>query len=78
MPTTQHGQIRRQLGDITGRRYEAQIAAKGDRAVAVKHTMDSLNDGTAITIVPEKGGAAWAVPSHVVELVKTMIERGDL
>ncbi len=78
MPTTSHGQILRQRGDITGRRYEAQVAAKGDRSVAIKHTMDSLNDGTPLTIMPERGGAAWAIPTHLVELIKAAIDRGDL
>ena len=77
MPTN-HGQILRQHGDITGRRFLATQQRKDDRRSAVLHTTNSLNDGTAITIIPEQGGAPWAVPTRVVELVKVMIEAGVL
>jgi hypothetical protein len=65
-------------GDLTGRRLLAQVKSKGDRTVAIKHSIDTLMDGSALTIIPERGGAAWAVPSHVVELIRAAIDRGDL
>ena len=65
-------------GDLTGRRLLAQAKFKGDRAVAIKHSIDTLMDGSALTIIPEMGGAPWAIPTHVVELVRAAIERGDL
>lgn len=76
--STNHGQIVRQHGDITGRRFLATQQRKDDRRSAVLHTTNSLNDGTAITIIPEQGGAPWAIPTHVVELVRAAIDRGDL
>ncbi len=74
MPTTNHGQILRQHGDITGRRFLAQVAAKGDRTAAINRTINSLREDAIVTI-PEVGGGDWACPKRLVELILAAAER---
>ena len=64
-------------GDMTGARYMANLADKDNREAAVTHTINSLREDP-IVIVPERGGASWACPKHLVELIRSHIERGTL
>ena len=64
-------------GDTTGRKFLAQAQEKTDRVTAINRTINSLREDP-VTIIPEKGGAAWAIPTHVVELIRAAINRGVL
>ncbi len=63
--------------DITGNRYLRNLDEKADRDLAIGHTVNSLHEDP-ITIIPERAGASWAVPSHVIELIRAAIDRGVL
>lgn len=79
MPTTSDGRIIRSHGDMTGRAYDAAQRMKGNRTAAITHTINAMTtDGYALTFIPEAGGADWAIPSHVIELIRPLILRGDL
>lgn len=65
-------------GDVTGARFLSLIEEKDEREVAINHTVNALREDPLVTVIPEKGGASWAVPTHVVELIRLNIARGTL
>lgn len=65
-------------GDLTGHRYLALLDANDEREAGINHTTNALREDPNLIVIPEKGGAPWTVPTHVVELIRAAIERGVL
>ena len=63
-----YGDFSPRHGDLTGNQHLRLLADKEDRVSAVTHTINSLRSDPVV-IVPERGGASWAVPRHVYDLI---------
>jgi len=63
--------------DLTGNRHIANIAAKDELLAGQAHLIEATKTGPH-TMLYEKGGAPYAVPTHVVELICAAHDRGVL
>ncbi len=71
------GDYKPNIHDFTGQKYLRSLAEKDDRNAAINRTINALREDT-VTIIHERGVGSWAVPTHVVDLIRAAIERGAL